>query len=158
MADIDVSREAKDKMLERGHITLNGFEFKIIPVFLGEEEEYLNDLAVTPVPIKEDGQDEDFTDKQLKQHIIALFSAGSRRNSEKDLKSFRRVWCLLLKKLGFKKHYYVDSPAHSNVKWIQKKVFYKGKSVCFYDLERKFELSKSEIELMLVELHKLSGF
>ncbi len=156
---VERKQDDRDLMEERGYITLNGHTFKVIPVFLGEEEEYLTDLQITPVPPKSDDADEngEYDDKQLSRFIMSLFSK-SRTVGLGNRPPKTKLFEMVMKKLGFKKYYYADSTAYTNIKWLQKKVQYNNKCVRFYDLERKFRLNKVEIERLFIEIHTLSGF
>ncbi len=144
--------KSKDLMLERGKIKLNSHEFIIKPVFLGEETQYLADVKISPIPIKANNEEitteTKFTEKELNSHIMALFT--KKQTSKKTIKN-------LFKKLN-KASFYSDTHAEGLVKWLEKKVYYNNKRVKFCDLERKFELSKVEIEQIIIELHRLSGF
>ncbi len=156
---VERKQDDRDLMEERGYISLNGHTFKVIPVFLGEEEEYLTDLQITPAPPKSDDDDaeSDYDEKQLNRFIMSLFSK-SRAVGLGNRTPKKKLFELVMKKLGFKKYFYANSTAYTNVKWVQKKVQYNNKYVRFYDLERKFRLNKAEIERLFIEIHTLSGF
>ncbi len=161
-ATVERKQDDRDLMEERGYITLNGHTFKVTPVFLGEEEEYLNDLQVTPYPKKKDEElsiekIDEIDVSTLNTFVMSLFSK-SRTVGLGSRGGFRKFIECFLKKLGFKRYYYANSTAYTNIKWLQKKVYYNGKRVNFYDLERKFSLNKSEIERLFIEIHFVSGF
>lgn len=162
MSDKMVSVLNEDAMLERGIFEANGYQFTVRPVYLGEEDEYLSQMTVSPVPIpKEDG--EAHTEKELGQWSIALFSK-SVNFAKKDVEEetgFLGFLSRLYRRLFHPKdyRYYADSPAiQPLVMWIERKVTYKGRKVRFYDLERKFGLNKAEIERLIIYFHELSGF
>lgn len=148
----------EDIMMERGKFVANGYTFTISPVYLMEEDEYFGDLQLSPVPASaQDG--EELTDKELGQWAMALFSTKVNNDGKpyKKIGNLRRFWIWLFHRNDY--HYYECAKnIVPYIKWIEKKVKYNGKRVRFYDLERKFELSKSEIESMFIYLHKLSGF
>jgi hypothetical protein len=159
---IDVNTELnKDKILERGKFIANGYTFTIKPIYLGEEDSYLGDLAFSPIPISGDNEEnepltEKEEDKKLNSHIITLFS-GKLLEAMKKEKPKLTLWQKILKKFS-KKYYYIDNQMYSVTKWLQKKVYYKNRPVTFYSLERKYNLSKADIERMIIYLHELSGF
>lgn len=152
----------EDTMLERGIFEANGYKFHVRPVYLGEEDEYLSQMTVLPTPVpKEDGKE--YTEKELGQWAIALFSknvnSGSSNNDE-NLGFFKKIAKFFSKLFNRKNYeYYSEYPSiQPIVKWLEKKVTYKGKKIRFYDLERKFGLNKAEIEHLIIYFHELSGF
>ncbi len=156
--NIDNTELNKDKILERGKFTANGTTFTVKPIFLGEEDCYLGDLSFSPIPLIKD--DETLTDKErdkkIGSFIITLFS-GKLTEMLKQKPKNLTLWEKLLKRFS-KKHYYIGNGAYPLVKWVQKKIFYKGRPVTFYDLERKYNVSKVDIEKMIIYMHELSGF
>lgn len=163
----------KDIMLERGKFFANGFKFEVKPIYLGEEDEYLESLTMSPVPkpIKgEDGKERMLNEKESGQFLQFFFS--NRRLSEMERQSKRSIERLFptgkpitdasvwrIKRIKRNYLYYCDNPnAMILAMWIERKVTYKGRKIRFYDLERKFGLNKGEIEGMICYLHELSGF
>lgn len=149
----------KEVMMERGRFTANGYTFAVRPVYLGEEDEYFNDFALSPVPADE----EEHTDKELGQYAMALFSNPANRlvQQEKERFSFvgliNRLYNRLFRPKDYR--YYDASPAvQPLIKWLERKVTYKGRKIRFYDLERKYGLNKSEIQKLIAYFHELSGF
>lgn len=144
-----------ETMKDRYSYQANGYSFTVTPIFLGEENEYFSDVSYALYPAKKDGQE--ITDKDLSHFAMALFRADS---SEKEKFGFvDRVKNFIAKKFTHTYRYYADVPSAAKIaKWVEKKVSYKGKPVKFYDLERKFNLSKSEIVNLLKMLQDASGF
>lgn len=162
MSDKNISVLNEDSMLERGRFTANGYTFAVRPVYLGEEDDYISDVTLSPVPIpKESG--EEYTEKELGQWAIAIFSKNI-KVAKKDVTENHGLFPFisrLFQRLFHPKdyRYYADSPAiQPLVKWLERKVTYKGRKVRFYDLERKFGLNKAEIERLIMYFHELSGF
>lgn len=162
MSNKNVSIVNENNMMERGIFTANGYTFAVKPVFLGEEDEYLFDMSISPIPIpKENG--EEYTEKELGQWSIALFSKSvntSKKNDEEKI-GFLGFLSRLFQKLFKPKdyRYYSNYPAIQPViKWLEKKVTYKNRKIRFYDLERKFGLNKTEIERLIIYFHEISGF
>ena len=148
----------EDIMLERGKFVANGYTFMVSPIYLMEEDEYFADLKLSPVPADIDKGDE-FTDKELGQWAMALFSTKVNNDNQpyKKMSRLRRFFVWLFHRNDY--HYYAEAKGIAPyIKWIEEKVKYKGKKVKFYDLERKFSLSKAEIERLFIYLHQLSGF
>ena len=152
----------KNIMSERGKIVLNGYEFTVQPIFLGEEDEYFSDTAGSPVPVRKNGMSkEPFTDEEISIHIRRLF----KNELYDDMKNINKIAPIIKNKLIIwvlkkcsKKHYYKDKRINKTILWMQKKVKYKNKHIKFYDLEREFKLSKAEIGRILIYIHELSGF
>lgn len=153
--NVDILNE--DIMMERGKFTANGYTFTVKPVYLGEEDEYFSDMTISPIPKQEEGDDEP-TDKDLSRWAIALFSSkvnGIEKPHRRSVLS--RILGGLLHRNDYR--YYSDRPAVMPlIKWLERKVFYKGRRIKFYQLERKFGLNKSEIEQLIIYFHELSGF
>lgn len=148
----------EDIMLERGKFVANGYTFIVSPIYLMEEDEYFADLQLSPIPAGIEKGDE-LSDKELGQWAMALFSTKINNDGQpyKKMSRLRRFIVWLFYRNDY--HYYAASKNIAPfVKWIEKKVKYKGKRVKFYDLERKFSLSKAEIERLFIYLHQLSGF
>lgn len=144
-----------ETMKERYSYSANGYSFTVIPVFLGEENEYFSDVSYALYPAKKDGQE--VTDKDLSHFAMALFRADS---SEPEKLGFvERAKIFIAKKFTHTYRFYSDVPSAAKIaKWVEKKVYYKNRPVKFYDLERKFKLSKSEIINLLKLLQDASGF
>lgn len=148
----------EDLMMERGKFVVNGYTFTISPIYLMEEDEYFSDLRLSPVPTATESGEE-LSDKELGQWAMALFSTKVNNEGQpyKKMSAWRRFFIWLFHRNDY--HYYADAKGITPyIKWIEKKVKYKGKKVKFFELERKFSLSKAEIEKMFIYLHKLSGF
>lgn len=147
----------EDIMMERGKFTANGYTFTVKPVYLGEEDDYFSDMTISPVPNVGEGDDAP-TDKELSRWAIALFSdkvneAGG--STKKGL--LNRLFDRFIHRNDYR--YYSEKPsAMALVKWLERKVLYKGRKVKFYQLERKFGLNKAEIEKLIIYFHQLSGF
>lgn len=145
---MDSRNETLDTILERGEIVLNGYKFTVKPVYFGEESEYLQDV---PIPIYPQAKEKsEITDKDLSRFGIMLFIQDMENADGKKLKKklglFQRIKRWWTKKFVHDYRYYSDNPSILGlVKWIERKVYYKGHPIRFYDLERKFHLSKSEI-------------
>ena len=163
----------KDIMLERGKFLANGYMFEVKPIYLGEEDEYLDSLKRSPVPkpiVGEDGKERELTEKELGQFLrlffsnsyLAVMEAQDRRKVERlfpNGKPITQAAIWRLKKTNRNYLYYCDNPnAMILAMWLERKVTYKRKPIRFYDLERKFKLNKTEIEQMITYLHELSGF
>lgn len=148
----------EDLMMERGKFVANGYTFTISPIYLMEEDEYFSDLRLSPVPTDTESGEE-LSDKELGQWAMALFSTkvNNEGHPYKKMNVWRRFFIWLVHRNDY--HYYADAKGIAPyIKWLEKKVKYKGRKVKFFDLERKFSLSKAEIEKMFIYLHKLSGF
>lgn len=163
----------KDIMLERGKFCANGHVFEVKPIYLGEEDAYLESLTMSPVPkpiTDANGKETSLSDKEIGQFLQFFFS--NRRLAEFEHQSKRKIDRLFpngkpiteasvwrLKKTKRNYLYYCDNPnAMIMAMWLERKVSYRGRKIRFYDLERKFMLNKSEIERLICYLHELSGF
>lgn len=150
----------EEVMRERGKITLNGYTFTVKPIFLGEDDEFMESMKLSPVP-KDDYKN--MTDKELGKWAMALFSkAANTVESNGGEKAFNvNLFKLIYRKI-FKKYDYTYYSHLPNilplVYWIERKVTYKGKKVLFYELERKYQLNKAEIEKLFIFLYETSGF
>lgn len=145
-------------MFERGKFTANGYTFTVRPVYLGEEDEYLSQVTVSPVPVSQDGEVIDKNDdKKMGQWAIVLFSESLNKVKKKKKGKLYQFFTWLFKRRDYR--YYSDVPSiQPIIKWIEKKVTYNGKKVYFYDLERKYGLSKADIERLFIYFHEISGF
>lgn len=145
-------------MLERGKFVANGYTFTVRPVYLGEEDEYLAEMTVSPIPVTNEGELlNQENDKQMSQWLIALFSESLNGIKKKKRGRFYNFLCWLFRRRDYR--YYSNVPAiQPLLKWIEKKVTCNGKKIRFYDLERKYGLSKAEIERLFIYFHELSGF
>lgn len=149
----------EEAMMERGKFIANGYTFIVKPVYLGEEYNYLSQMTVSPVPIKRDGEAEiDKTDdKRMGDWIIALFTKQPEDEVKKNHSKIYNFFMRLFHKRDYR--YYSNVPdIQPLIMWLERKVTYKGKKVYFYDLERKFGLSKADIERLIIYFHELSGF
>ncbi len=141
---------------ERGKYIVNGYTFEIEPVYFGEEEEYFTDNHLSAFLQNEK---EEIKDKDLAQYIIALFQIKSEEEAKRSLRGLLRVKLWLAKLFKKDYRYYSKSPkALGFIKWMEKKVKYKGRNIRFYDLERKYKLTKVEIAKMYRYMEDLSGF
>lgn len=145
-------------MLERGIFEANGHKFTVKPIFLGEETEYLSDVSYALYPRTKDGQEP--TDKDLSHYAIMLFRKDDSANDKPEhIGLFERFKRWFTKTFVKNYEYYSDNPSVLGlVKWIERKVYYNGKKVKFYDLERKYGLNKSEIVKLFGYFQDLSGF
>ena len=145
-------------MLERGIFEANGHKFTVKPIFLGEETEYLSDVAYALYPRAKEG--EELTDKDLSHYAIMLFrKPSSEVDHPERFGIFERFKRWFAKTFIKNYEYYSDNPSVLGlVKWIERKVFYKGKPIKFYELERKFGLNKAEIVKLFGYFQDLSGF
>lgn len=163
----------KDIMLERGKFCANGHVFEVKPIYLGEEDAYLESLTMSPVPkpiVDANGKETSLSEKEIGQFLQFFFS--NRRLAEFEVASKHKIDRLFpngkpiteaavwrLKKTKRNYLYYCDNPnAMIMAMWLERKVSYRGRPIRFYDLERKFMLNKSEIERLICYLHELSGF
>lgn len=149
----------EDTMLERGKFVANGYTFNVKPVYLGEEDDFLSQVTISPVPVapENDADDDTKNDKQLGRYAIALFSETLNNVKKKTHGRIYNFFCWLFRRRDYR--YYKDMPLiQPLIKWIEIKVTYNGKKVYFYDLERKYGLSKAEIERLFIYFYELSGF
>lgn len=149
----------EEAMLERGKFIANGYTFIVKPVYLGEEDSYLSQLTVSPVPVKLEGEteiDKD-NDKKMGDWIIALFSKQINDKTPKEHGKIYNFFMRLFHRRDYR--YYSHVPTiQPLIMWLERKVTYKGRKVYFYDLERKYGLSKADIERLIIYFHELSGF
>lgn len=149
----------ENEIMERGFFTANGYTFMVKPIYLGEEDEYLSEVTAPIIPMavgeaKEVDMDDD---KTLSRWIITLFSQTLNGGKKRNHGRIYEFFCLLFRRRDYR--YYSDVPAiQPHIKWLERKVTYKNKKVRFYDLERKFGLSKADIERLFIYFHELSGF
>lgn len=150
-----------DVFVQRGSFKANGYEFNVNPIMLEEVSEYLKDRVMIPKKIDENGNE--LTDKELGHFIISCFTSHSEsenKNNDSEKKEtniFSKIKRLFLKEkevIDYSQYPY----AFGFVKWIQKKVSFKGKSIKFEDLERKYLLTKSEIAKLIIYMNEISGF
>lgn len=148
----------KETMLERGIFRANGYEFVVKPIYLMEEDEFLSDVPYSLYPQSKDGSV--LTDKDLGYYAIAMFRNKVLSESEKEnTRVIEKIKIWFSKHFSHTYRYYADNPSVLGlVKWVEKKVFYKGKPIKFYELERKFMLNKSEIVKLFGYLQDLSNF
>lgn len=148
-----------DVFVQRGIFKANGYEFTVYPIMLDEVSEYIHDGVVVPKKINNEGKE--LTDKELGQFLITCFSSPSKKEDslcdKKETSIFKSVKSLFKREkniIDYSQYPY----ASGFVKWIEKKVFYKGKSIVFQDLERKYFLTKPEIAKLIIYLNESSGF
>lgn len=148
-----------DVFVQRGIFKANGYEFTVYPIMLDEVSEYIHDGVVVPKKIDNEGKE--LTDKELGQFLITCFSSPSKKEDslcdKKETSIFKSVKSLFKREkniIDYSQYPY----ASGFVKWIEKKVFYKGKSIMFQDLERKYFLTKPEIAKLIIYLNESSGF
>lgn len=146
----------EDVMNEMGTFTVGAITFTVIPIYFGEESRYFRDVTLSPMPVSQDG-DKEFTDKELAQWGIALFSEET--NSTKPIR-FRKLKELFFKIFPLRnyRYYYFVPVIQPLIKWIERKVRLNGKRIRFYDLERKYKLTKADIEKLIIYIHELSFF
>ena len=147
-----------ETMLERGTFEANGYKFTVKPIFLGEEAEYLDDVAYALYPRAKEGGE--ITDKDLSHYAMMLFrEVNSKNNKHERVGLFERFKRWFAKTFIKNYEYYSDNPSILGlVKWIERKVYYKNKRIKFYELERKFGLTKAEIVKLFGYFQDLSGF
>ncbi len=148
----------QETMLERGKFLANGYTFTVKPVYLGEEDEYLSEMKVSPIPVEKGGETLDKeNDKSMSQWAITLFSNALNGVNKKKRGRFYNFFCWLFRRRDYR--YYSDVPVvQPLIKWIEKKVTCNGRKVYFYELERKYGLSKADIERLFIYFHEISGF
>ena len=149
----------EDIMMERGTFEANGYTFMVYPVRLKEENDFFSDLKVSPIPKKiVDG--ETMTDEELALYVITLFSESINYDDGEQPKNISKFRQFIIKYFYHNDyHCYEDRPKIMPfLRWIEQKVEYKGKRIRFYDLERKYGLSKAEIGRLFVYFYQLVGF
>lgn len=149
----------EDLMMERGKFEANGYTFTVYPVRLKEENDFFNDLHLNPVP-KQIADGGEMTDEELALHVIALFSESANQDDDNKIKKISKFRQFVIKWFYRNDyHYYEDRPKIMPfIRWIERKVEYNHKRVRFYDLERKYGLSKAEIGRLFVYFYQLMGF
>lgn len=148
-----------DVFVQRGIFKANGYEFTVYPIVLDEVSEYIHDGVIVPKKVNNEGKE--LTDKELGQFLITCFSSPSKKEDslcdKKETSIFKSVKSLFKREkniIDYSQYPY----ASGFVKWVEKKVFYKGKSIMFQDLERKYFLTKPEIAKLIIYLNESSGF
>lgn len=146
----------EDVMMERGKFTANGHTFMVRPVYLKEESEYFSEIRFSPAPDSDEGEK---TDKELAQYAIALFSDHINKPDGATTKR-KGFFSRLVRRFRRRNYrYYDDVPViQPLIKWLERKVTYKGRRIRFYDLERKYGLNKAEIEKLIIYFQQLSFF
>lgn len=152
-------------MSERGKFVANGTTFFVKPIYFEEVEDYLLEVRLPIAPdgkerVKEMLSDEEETGKWA----MALFSSELNGKEKKEksrreliIDRIKKIVCTLIYRNDYR--YYRDFPKTMPiVKWVEKKVSCNGKRIRFYDLERKYNLSKADIERLFIYLHDISGF
>ena len=151
-------------MAERGEFIANGYTFTIEPIYYNEESAFQDAMPhysgkqFCLFPRDKDGTIKKTTsDDELAKFGIMLFQLQDADPEEAYKGSRFKVW--LYKHLFKDYRYYVDNPnVMGFIWWVEKKVSYKGRHIKFYQLERKFKLTKAEIIKMLGYLEAISGF
>lgn len=154
---MDIKNE--ETMFERGKFVANGYTFIVKPVYLGEEDDFLSQVTISPVPVNPENNtvENSNDDKQLGKYAIALFSEALNNVKKKTHGRIYEFFCWLFNRRDYR--YYKDVPLiQPLIMWIEKKVTCNGKKVYFYDLERKYGLSKAEIERLFIYFYEISGF
>lgn len=151
--NLDVTHE--EEMMERGKFIANGHTFFVKPVYLNEVAIYLTEVNISPVPnLKE----EEINDKELSRFAVTLFSEnlnGEQVSKKKGI--IRRLYDFLFHRNDY--HFYKEYTAvYPIIKWIERKVYCDGKNIRFFDLERKYGLTKSEIQRLIMFFHQISFF
>lgn len=151
--------ENEDVMMERGRFSANGYTFVVRPVYLGEEDEYLSQVTFYPFPVNKDGKinvDKN-DDKKLSKWLISLFSESFNGIKKKKRGRIYNFLSWLFRRRDYR--YYSDVPTiQPLIMWLERKVTYNGNKVYFYDLERKYGLSKADIDRLFIYFYELSGF
>lgn len=149
----------EDLMMERGKFEANGYTFMVYPVRLKEENDFFSDLELSPIP-KQIADGETMTDEDLALYVITLFSESvnyADGEPHKKINKFRKFVVKYFYRNDY--HYYEDRPKIMKfIHWIEQKVEHKGKRIKFYDLERKYGLSKAEIGRLFIYFYQLVGF
>lgn len=152
----------EETMFERWNFKANGYTFVIEPVRLSEEKEFLAKATVYPIPQiidKETGQTkpiESLTDKELGDWAIAIFQSdteGKSRDRNKLLDFFIKIFCR-----NNYRYYYTSPDVQHILKWLESKMTINNHKVHFYDLERKYALTKAEITKLFIFFYEISGF
>ena len=145
---------------ERGSYYANGYKFEVEPIRFEEESSYFRDVPLSIYlqnPEKEDR--EEITEQYLARLIASLFQSNSEEEVEASLGKYGRLKLWLVKLTSKRYKYYSDNPSVIGlIKWLERKVKYKHKHIRFYDLERKYKLTKREIAGLFLYMHNLSGF
>lgn len=152
LEDINVVGD-DEQTLERGVFVANNYIFDIQSVRFEEEREYFSDvpLSIHLLNKKEEPQ------QDLARIMATLFQIDSEEEIKASLGKFGKLKLWLVKHFRRNYKYYSDSPSATGlIKWLERKVRYKNKRIRFYDLERKFRLTKKEIADMFLYLHNLS--
>lgn len=149
----------EDIMMERGKYKSNGYTFTVCPIRLGEENSFLSDLKLSPIP-KQIADGETMTDEELALYVITLFSEAVNYDEGEQPKKISKFRQFIVKYFYHNDYrYYENRPKIMPfVRWIEQKVECKGKRIKFYDLERKYGLSKAEIGRLFIYFYQLMGF
>lgn len=101
---------SEECMMERGKFEANGYEFVVRPIYLMEEDEFLSDVKISPVPRNENGEEKkDITEKELGHWSIMLFSKtvnGETKKRKRGIISRFLFW--LIHRNDY--HYYENAP------------------------------------------------
>ncbi len=148
-------------MTQRGIYTAYKYTFNVEPIYLQEVDEYLHDNVY--VPRKTDINGNVITDKELSTFMSQCFLKDTAKatETEEEVEEKKESAVDKVKSLFRKKSKvdYSEFPmAKGIVKWVERKVSYNGKKICFEDLEQKYKLSKVEIAKLIMYLSEFSGF
>ena len=152
--------ESRDVMLERTLIKINGHTFKIKPITLGEEVDFQTDFKYSIMP---DTNGNEVEDDDIMQLMMGLFADKKRILEEMgSIHLKKKTWLQIFRELYYKnrknKKYYQNVAGYGMVKWLEKKVSCDGKKIKFYDLERKYGLTKLEIHQLMSKFMEISNF
>ena len=149
----------EDIMMERGKFEANGYAFTVYPVRLKEENDFFSDLGLSPIP-KQIVDGGTITDEELALYVITLFSESANYAEGETPKKISKFRQFIIKHFYHNDyHYYEDRPKIMPfIRWLEGRVEYKGKPIKFYNLERKYGLSKAEIGRLFIYFYQLVGF
>lgn len=149
----------EDLMMERGKFEANGYTFTVYPVRLKEENDFFFDIELSPIP-KQVADGGSMTDEELALYVITLFSISANYGEGEQPKKISKFRQFIIKYIFHNDYrYYEDRPKIMRfLKWFEKRVEYKNKPIKFYDLERKYGLSKAEIGKLFIYFYQLVGF
>ena len=152
-------KQSKELMNERYEFIANDYKFIIRPIFLGEEDLFMEEFKFYGM-LAEKKTD----DNQKKILMLQLFSKSIKKaiynDNEVDLDPYVKLK-IFKRFFGNKKIYsniYKDMIIEPLIKWIEKKITIKGKKIKFYELERKYGLNKLEIYDLLYMFIDISNF
>lgn len=152
--------ESRDIILERTLLEINGHTFKIKPITLGEEVDFQTDFKYSIMP---ETNGKEIEDDDIMQLMMGLFADKKRILEEMGSIHIRKkTWTQIFKELYYRnrkdKKYYQNVAGYGMVKWLEKKVSCNGRKIKFYDLERKYGLTKLEIHQLMSKFMEISNF